>query len=472
MWIKRLFFAGVFGLFGAVADEAVPAPAPFPPVPNPAQLAWHRAEYRMFVHFGMKTFYPSKIHMGTGLEDPRRFNPRHFDADQWVAAAKGGGFEGLVLVAKHHDGFCNWQTDTTDHCVKSSPWKNGRGDVVREVAEACRRAGLSFGVYVSIIDKHYEAVGSPNHPTYNDYYLAQIRELSTRYGPLDEYWFDGYQSEKTKIDYARLAEIIRRNQPNAVVYDSGTLVKYLPDRCLAWPGHHGGLKPDQNYRQEIEGVLRWYPCEPSTILQGNWFHHGTPMIPLRAIQDQYLTTVGYGVTPLMNVPPNQDGLIDAASGERLRQFKAWVDHLRARDLARGEGVRITAQNVRGNSPRFAPRLAIDGDDATYYATDDGVTNAVLEINLGRPRAISGFILKEYIPLGQRVHGYRLECRRDGRWTGVFSGLAIGYQRIILAGRASAKDVTFPVTDRVRLVIQNALACPLINSFRVLGGEED
>jgi alpha-L-fucosidase len=461
------------GWLGGSADSVageVSEPAAFPPVPNPAQWAWHQAELRMFVHFGMKTFHPSNVHLGTGREDPKTFNPRRFDADQWVAAAKAGGFEGIVLTTKHHDGFCNWATDTTDFCVKSSPWKGGKGDVVRELIEACRRGGLSFGLYVSIIDKHFEQFGAPGFKTYNDFYLAQLRELSTRYGRIDEYWFDGFKSDQTKIDYEKLAGLLREKQPDAVIYDSGTLVKYLPDRCLAWPGHHGGLKPDQTYRQKVEGKMCWYPCEPSTILQGNWFHNGKPMISLRAIEDQYLTTVGYGVTPLMNVSPNQDGLIDEASVKRLKQFKAWADQLHARDLARRPGVKIRAKSVRGNAPKYGPEMAIDGDEATYYATDDGVTDAVLEIDFGKVREIDGFILKEFIPLGQRVNGYGIDCWKDGKWSEIFSGKTIGYQRIILEGRASAKNVSFPATDRVRLRIDGALACPLISAFQVIGSD--
>jgi alpha-L-fucosidase len=170
----------------------------------------------------------------------------------------------------------------------------------------------------------------------------------------------------------------------------------------------------------------------------------------------------------MNVSPNRDGLIDAASVERLKEFKAWVDAFRARDLARRPGVKVRAGSVRGNAPEFGPEKAVDGDPDTYYATDDGVVDAVLEIDLGGVRKIQGFILKEFIPLGQRVNGYRIDCWKDGKWSEVFAGRTIGYQRIILEGRASAKGVSFPATDRVRLVVEDALACPLISSFQVIG----
>lgn len=444
------------------------APQPFLPIPNPAQLNWHKAEYIMFAHFGMKTFYPTGGHMGNGKEDPMTFDPAKLNAKQWVAAAKAGGFKGIVLTTKHHDGFCNWPTGTTDHCVKSASWKAGKGDVVQDLIQACREGGVYFGLYVSIIDKHHEFAGSTKHATYGDYYYDQIKELSTRYGPIDEYWFDGFNADKLKLDYQKFAELIRTAQPNAVVYDSGMMVKYIPDRCLNWPGNHGGVGPDQDYRRSIDGVLRWYPSEPSIILQGKWFHNRQPAVSLQRIQDYYLTSVGYGVTPLMNVPPNADGLIDEATIERLKEFKSWVDQLHKNDLARTGKVKVSADNVRGNAPQYAPEKMIDGDYETYYATEDAVKDAAIEIELGQIQKVRGFILQEYIPLGQRVDGYSIECRVDGKWVSVFTGKKIGYKRIILEGRASASNITFPETDRVRLKIDRALACPLISTFQIIG----
>ncbi|MDX1286033.1 MAG: alpha-L-fucosidase, partial [Draconibacterium sp.] len=255
-------------------------PEPFLPIPNEAQHNWHKAEYIMFVHFGMKTFYPSNDHMGYGKEDPQKFNPVKFDASQWVYAAKAGGFKGIVLTTKHHDGFCNWQSDLSPHNVKSSPWKDGKGDIIKELAEACRAGGLYFGIYVSLIDKYYEQAHNGDYSEYDEYYYNQLKELSTNYGTIDEYWFDGYKADNLKINYKRIAELIKREQPNAVVYDSGTMVEFLPDRSIAWPGAHGGTKPDQNYRVLINDTLRWYPNEPSIILQGNWFHNNTPVVSL------------------------------------------------------------------------------------------------------------------------------------------------------------------------------------------------
>jgi alpha-L-fucosidase len=452
----------------ATSPEKVAEPKPFGPTPSQPQLDWHYAEYRMFVHFGMKTFHPSGVHLGSGREDPKSYNPVKFDARQWVAAAKAGGFEGIVLTTKHHDGFCNWQTDTTDFCVKSSPWRDGKGDVVRDLIKACHEAGLSFGLYVSILDKHFEQFGAKKYKNYSDLYVEQIRELSTRYGPVEEYWFDGFKSDKLKVDYAEIAKIIEKNQPHAVVYDSGVLVKYLPERSLRWPGHHGGSRPDPEYVHKIEGTPRWYPNEPSIILQGNWFHCGTPIVSLKKFQDYYLTSTGYGVTPLMNIPPNSDGLVDDDTVKRMKEFKSWVDKLHDTDLARTKCSNISAAYIRNSdSSNFGPANLTDDNYETYCTTDDSIKSNEITIELSGKHDISGFIIQEYIPLGQRIKSYTIECRSNGKWQQVFSGKRIGYKRIILAGRTDTKNLKIPASDAVRLKVR-ADASPLISTFKIVG----
>jgi len=207
-------------------------------------------------------------------------------------------------------------------------------------------------------------------------------------------------------------------------------------------------------------------------LQGNWFHNNTPAVSLEKIQDYYLTSVGYGVTPLMNVSPNTDGLIDEATVERLTEFKTWVDKLSTNDLTKSKNVRVTAGSFRENANQYSPQMINDDDYETYFATDDSVKSAVIEVELGAVKEINGFIIQEYIPLGQRVDGYTIECRVDGKWCEVFSGKKIGYKRIILEGRASAADIEFPATNGVRFKIEDALACPLINTFSIIGQPEN
>ncbi len=470
--------------------STTPAPAPFGPLPGPAHMRWHKAEYLMFNHFGMKTFHPSGDHMGSGDEDPKSFNAASLDPAQWVEAAKAGGFKGIVLTTKHHDGFCNWRTDTTGHSVKNAAWKNGQGDVVKELAEACRKGGVYFGLYVSIIDMNFKKHPPANYASYGDFYFDQLKELSTRYGPVDEYWFDGFNAANLKMDYPKIARMIAKEQPEAVIYDSGMLVKSLPDRCVGWPGNHGGLKPDQEYVRKVDGVDRWYPNEPSLIFQGNWFHTGAPCVGVAQMKSGYLTSTGIGVTPLMNIPTNKNGLIDADTIAKLKEFKAWVDGLHGNDLARTQGAKASDAGHRGADAKYAASQAVDGDYDTYFTTDDGQTTATIEVALPKAQKIGGFILQEYIPLGQRVDGYTLECRVDGQWKPVFAGKKIGYKRIILDGHASAPALAFnegnidvlklkdapapggklqlPVCDAVRLKITAAKACPLINTFQVIG----
>ena len=452
----------------------------------------------MFIHWGMKTFHPSGNHMGSGVEDPATFNPKHFDAGQWARVAKEAGFKGIVLTTKHHDGFCNWQTATTDHCLRSSPWRNGKGDVVKDLIEACRKEGLYFGLYVSIRDNHYEQKVSKTYDGYADVYFRQLEELSKNYGTVDEYWFDGFASDRVKVDYAKLAAMIRKEQPDAVIYDSYTMAKYLPDRCLRWPGAHGGVSPDQVYVNQIPGapagMKGWYPNEGSLIFQGNWFHTGQPAVSAKTMEEYYLQTVGRGVTPIMNVPPNADGLIDEDTVVKLREFKTWVDELHRNDLARLPGAKTSGTAPRGGDPRFAPDRATDGDASTYFAPEDGASAATIEVVFDKPRKVGGFILQEPIELGQRVEGYALECRVDGRWREVFAGRTIGYKRIILEGHTDSpnlsfaegnlgadKDadkklqavkkpakVEFPVAEAVRLRIVKSKACPLVSNFQVIG----
>ncbi|MBI9064384.1 MAG: alpha-L-fucosidase [Marinilabiliaceae bacterium] len=446
-------------------QKTVAPPDPLLPIPTEKQLHWQKQEMLMFVHFGIKTFYPSENHMGDGSEDPNKFNPEHFDPRQWVEAAKAGGFKGIVLTSKHHDGFCNWQTATTDHSLKSSVWRGGKGDVVKEVADACHEAGLLFGIYSSIYDRNYEN-SDRNKAYYSDFYIAQLTELLTKYGKVDELWFDGFGAENMKVDFKKVSEVIKEHQPGALIYDSGTLVEYLPDDCASWPGAHGGVK-DPNWSFEDENGP-WYPAEASLIAQGNWFYNNTPMISLDKFKNYYQSTVGLNAVALINVAPNQNGLIDTVSITRLREFKAWVDGLYINDLTQGEDVKVTTDSWRGEADMFRPEKMVDGNYDTYFTTNDGITTASIEIDLGQPMDIKGVILQEYIPLGQRVSAFTVECFDGHKWVLMSSQRTIGYKKIILSNSPETNGKEFPKTERIRLVIRDSRACPVINTFSVIG----
>ena len=450
---------------------AASTPAPHLPVPSEAHIQWHQAEQKMFIHFGIKTYHPSRWHMGNGKEDPKIFNPARLDANQWVAAAKAGGFNGIVFTVKHHSGWCNWPSKTTRFGVVSAPWKNGRGDVVREYVDACRKAGLSIGFHITIIDENYKHTHG-GYEGYDAFYYKQWEELVTRYGPFDYYYVDGYELRQLRgFNFEPVAELIKKHQPEAVFFDSGVLVDYLPERCLNWPGGHGGVRPDLGYVQKKNGKDVWYPYEPSMMFQGTWFHSNEPICDLHTMCKKYLISVGRGSTANLNVPPNQDGLIDEHSIERLKEYKAWMDRMYESDWARRDAG-IKADNVRGNSRTYAAVNMLDDDYETYWATDDSVKSGVVEIDLGGTRSIDGVVLQEYIFLGQRVNGYTVEYFMDGAWHEMFSGKRIGYKRI-LWGELEANLVDGEYRNeasKVRLTLENAEACPLVSTFKVLGSD--
>ena len=453
-------------IMGCKIKEKPIEPAPLYPVPSQKQLNWQKDETLMFAHFGMKTFYSSDWHMGDGTEDPNKFNPVDFDPVQWAKAAKVGGFKGIVLTSKHPDGFCNWQTRTTDHSLKSASWRNGKGDVVSEFVEACHKEGLLAGLYISILDLNYQLSG--NDPkNYSSFLEAQISELLTNYGEIDELWIDGYHAERMEVDYKKIAALIAKLQPDMIVYDSGLLVDYMPaGSCVSWPGAHGGLKdPNWSFTNE-KGP--WYPAEASIIAQGNWFYDNNPIISLDKLIDYYRSSVGMNAVALINVAPNREGLIDDASVIRLKEFKAWVDGLNKKDLTQSEKVKITADSWRGSVKAFAPENAIDGKYDTYFATDDGVKTATIEIDMGAKIDIEGIMLQEYIPLGQRVSSFSIECFDGTKWIHMASLGTIGYKRLVLSESPELNGLKFPRSEKVRLTIIDSRACPLINTIKIIG----
>jgi alpha-L-fucosidase len=452
---------------------AAPKPEPHLPVPSKAHIKWHKAEQKMFIHFGIKTYKPSRWHMGNGKEDPKIFNPTKLDANQWVAAAKAGGFNGIVFTVKHHSGWCNWPSKTTRFGVVSAPWKGGKGDVIKEYVAACRKAGLSVGFHITIIDENYKHRNG-GYEGYNKFYYKQWEELVTWYGPFDYYYVDGYELRQMPkgFDFKPVAELIKKHQPDAVFYDSAVLVDYIPARCLDWPGGHGGVRPDMGYVRNRRGKKIWYPLEPSMMFQGTWFHSKQPITDLHTMCEKYLISAGRGSTVNLNVPPNQDGLIDEHSIGRLKEYKAWMDNMYASDWAR-KGATIKADSTRGNDKQYAAVNMLDDDYETYWATDDNVKGGVIEIDLGKKRSIDGVVLQEYVFLGERVNGYTVEYFIDGEWHEMFSGKRIGYKRILwgeLEGNMIDGNYVNQAS-KVRLTLKNAEACPLVSTFKVLGSPD-
>lgn len=428
-------------------------PAPFPPVPTSQQIAWQEAELLMFLHFGVNTF--TNREWGDGKEEPAIFDPRDLDARQWARVAKETGFRYLILTTKHHDGFCLWPSAQTEHSVKRSPWRGGKGDVVGEVATACSEAGLSFGIYLSPWDRHEPRYADSK--SYDGYFKAQLEELLTRYGPVAEVWFDGAGSEGHVYDWPGYYALIRRLRPEAVIAICG------PD--IRWVGNESGVARETEWSVQpasaaqhpgVQGDV-WYPAECDVSIRPGWFWHADQDGAVKSLDhllDIYFKSVGRNAALLLNVPPNDRGLLPDPDVARLRELRAALDAIFSLDLARGKTA--VADAFRGRDPAFGPAMAVDGNPETFWSVDDGTVAATLEIDLGEPLEVNVSRAEEMFSLGQRVEAYRIDARVEGEWTTVAKGTTIGRKRLDRFPTVEA--------DRVRLAIEKARAAPTIRSF--------
>jgi len=414
--------------------------------PSPQQLAWQELEFIAFAHFGINTF--TNREWGTGKEDPKLFRPTALDADQWVRVLKAAGIRMLILTAKHHDGFCLWPSRHTDHSVKSSPWRGGKGDVVREAAEACRRGGLKFGVYLSPWDRHEPSYG--DSPAYNRFFRAQLTELLTRYGPITEVWFDGACGEgpngkRQVYDWPATYALVRKLQPDALIAICG------PD--VRWVGNESGVARETEWSvQRRGGRMVWYPAECDVSIRPGWFYHPEQDGKVKSLErllDIYYKSVGRNSVLLLNIPPDRRGLIHENDARRLRELRAALDATFAADLARGKPAKAsTAADQEHGADK-----ALDGDPATFWAAADDATTATIELDLGEPTRFNRSMLQEHIALGQRVERYALEAWDGKGWRPVAAGTTIGYKKLDRFADVAA--------SRVRLTIRKARAAPTL-----------
>jgi alpha-L-fucosidase len=438
-------------------------------VPSDRQRAWQQLEFIAFIHFGVNAFTDRE--WGEGTEDPSIFNPVDFDAHQWAQACVDAGMGGLILTAKHHDGFCLWPSKYTDHSVKSSPWRGGQGDLVGEVAAACREAGLKFGVYLSPWDRHEKTYG--DSPVYNEYFRNQLRELLSNYGEISEVWFDGACGEgpngkRQEYDFASFYAVVRELQPNAVISVCGPDVRWCGNeagqtRESEWsvvPVNLGGDTQDLGSRARLEeaakqGVeIKWYPSQVNTSIRPGWFYHAsqdTMVKPLKHLLDVYYGSVGGNAQFLLNLPPGPNGLIHPNDVNRLRDLGNVLRATFEKNLA--QGATATASATRDGS---AAANTVDGNPETYWATDDGVTEASIEYDLGAPRTFNRAMVQEYIPRGQRVEAFALDAWDGQAWQTVAESTTIGYKRLL-----RFDDVT---AQKVRLRITQSRVCPQIANF--------
>lgn len=472
----RLLSAAVLSAaisLNASADPAPSASAPSPhgAVPTEQQLAWHDREFYAFVHFNMNTF--TGVEWGHGRETPARFNPSQLDCRQWCALFKECGLTGVILTAKHHDGFCLWPSRFTEHDVASSPWREGKGDVVRELADACREYGLWIGIYISPWDRNNPIYGKDD-AAYNDYFTGQLEELLTNYGPIAEVWWDGANGDRNnpekhqEYDWPRFIATVRRVQPEAVIfappYTPGD-IRWVGNEegragVTQWSTYPANIDEDPNtLNVGIEGAAHWMPAETDVSIRPGWYWTRLTDDRVKSVDDLldiYYASVGRNTNLLLNFPVDDRGLVPAADARQLRGLTSVLRSTFAVDHAIGQQVK--ASNVRGNYGLFAATNLTDDDSATYWSTDDDVSTAEVTIELGRPTSINRVQFQEHIELGQRIRRWSLAVRSVGKWREVADGTTIGHKRIACFGTTDA--------DAIRLSILDSRACPVLESIGV------
>lgn len=454
-------------------------------VPTQQQYNWQKLEFIAFAHFGVNTFTDRE--WGEGTEDPKIFNPTKLDARQWAKALQNAGVKMLILTAKHHDGFCLWPSKYTEHSVKNSPWKNGKGDVVREVANACKEFGLKFGVYLSPWDRNNPNYG--DSPKYNEYFCNQLKELLTNYGEITEVWFDGANGEgpngkRQVYDWQAYYKVIRELQPNAVIFGMA------PD--IRWVGTETGYgretewsvipidlsKLDENAslksKYPLDGIydpkdimgedlgsrekistskgLFWYPAETDVSIRPGWFYHSSQDKEVKTpdkLVDIYFSSVGRNGVLLLNIPPDKNGLftdydISALTGMRKILKNTFKNNL------------VSDAVIKTTNLKKVYNASVLLDPKTYWTSDINTKEAVLEFVFPRYKTFDVAMLQEKISVGQRIEKFKLEYWRDGNWKTFAQGTTVGYKRLLRFNSVKA--------SRVRLVINQSRSNPTISNF--------
>ncbi|MTI87911.1 MAG: alpha-L-fucosidase [Balneolaceae bacterium] len=477
----RTFLVVFLVFLSAVASAQTTLPKAVGPVPDENQMAWHQMEMNAFIHFSINTFTDKE--WGYGDEAPELFNPSELDTEQWVRVLKETGFKGVILTVKHHDGFSLWPTKYSDHSIANSPYKNGNGDIVKELSEACKKYGLKFGIYLSPWDRNHPDYGKPE---YISYYRNQLEELFTNYGDVFEMWFDGANGgdgyyggtnetrtidKQTYYHWPATLDHVRNMQSDVLFFsDAGPGIR--------WSGNENGIggrtnwntiTPDTLYAGKAgigkllntgspEGT-EWIPAEVNTSIRPGWFYHENEDSLVKTpkeLLDIYLTSVGRGSTLLLNIPPDQRGIFHENDVKNLRKWRDLLDQEFGKNLALH--AEVTAGSHRGNVNTFSPGNVTDGNPETYWTTDNGITTGTLEIDVGKSQSIKYILIQEYIQLGQRVKEFNVEIWNGSEWRTVAEETTIGYKRILKIDPVQA--------DKMRVNITDSKATPVISNVEI------
>lgn len=454
-------------------------PEPVLPVPTQAQLDWHDLEQYAFIHFTTNTFTGKE--WGYGDESPEIFNPTDMNVDQWVSTIKDAGLKAVILTCKHHDGFVLWPSKFTEHSVANSPYKNGKGDVVKEVAQACKKYNLKFGVYLSPWDRNRADYGSQS---YVEYYRNQLKEIFDNYGPIFEMWFDGANggdgyyggaNEKRSIegreyyDWPTTIELVRGMEPNILFFsDAGPEIRWVGnERGVAGETNWNNISTDTLYAGQAgitdllnsgsENGANWVPAEVDVSIRPGWFYHAEEDSLVKSPErlfEIYMTSVGRGSNLLLNIPPDRRGQIHENDVASLKGWKKLLEERFGNNLAYGS--KVTASSTFNKN--LSPEKITDNSTKSYWAAEEGENTAEIELEMDVIHTIKYVQLQEYIALGQRVKSFAIDVWDRNYWKEVANESTIGYKRIV--------EIEPIETQKVRVRILDAKACPTIAEIAV------
>jgi len=468
--MKKIFLSlCLFGVISNVSSqELANAPKPFGPLPTQKQIDWQEMEFYAFVHFSLNTF--TNKEWGYGDESPELFNPSQLDVRQWARVVKEAGMKGIILVAKHHDGFCLWPSAYTERSVKNSPWENGKGDLVKELAAACKEYDLKLGLYLSPWDRNHPQYGKPEYVTY---FRNQLKELLTNYGDVFEMWFDGanggdgYYGGANETRKINTLTYYNWDETYKLIYSIApkTLVWGVGPSEARWIGNEEGRAGKTNWallrqKDELAGKVhyseftsghedgeKWVPGEADVSIRPGWFYHSVEDDKVRSLDemvDIYYESIGRNATLLLNLPVDTRGLVHENDEARLKELVATIKADFKKELLKGTTVQ--ASNTRAADANFGPQNVIDGNKKTYWATDDKVKQASIQFTFKKPTAINRILLQEYIKLGQRVKAFTLEANVNGQWKTIANETTIGYKRILRLDRVLASAIRVNILD--------------------------
>ena len=448
----------------------IDAPAPYGVLPTEAQVEWQKMEYNLFMHFGPNTFTGAE--WGSGQEKAELFNPTAMDCGQWASIAKAAGMNGIIITAKHHDGFCLWPNPVSRHTVAQSSWRDGKGDVLKDLSEACDEYDLGFGVYISPWDRNDSHYGTDE---YNDVFVKTLESALGNYGHVFEQWFDracgeGPNGKQQIYDWPLINSTVLKMQPDAIIFsDYGPGCRWVGNEAgsagrTCWSTMNvnddftGPPVSRRELNEGIKGANTWAATETDVSIRPGWFWRESENSRVKSLQHLlkiYYESVGRNSLLLLNVPPDTRGLIHEVDSARLMEFRAALDEIFSVDLA--AGAEIEAENVRGGARRFSAQNLLHHDYDRYWAVDDDVTKVSLVVTLPEQRTFNRVQLQEYIPLGQRVSAFSIEALdNDGIWQPIARETTIGYKRIV--------HVPTTTTTAVRVNIEESEACPVLNGF--------